>query len=58
MTKSKIFHTNAYRRIERDIVKLINSREDFMSARSITSPRAAGDAIQGILAEEFQSVIK
>lgn len=57
MMKSQIFHTDKYVQIQRAIVGLLNSQPDFLSARSASSTRAAGDAIQGILSEHFQSLL-
>ena len=57
MTKSKIFYRSAYKRIEAGIVKLINSQPDFLSANTSASPRAAGDAIQRILSDNFRSLL-
>lgn len=57
MTKSQIFHTGKYKQIEGAIVDLLNSQPDFLSSRSASSTRAAGDAIQAILSEHFQSLL-
>jgi hypothetical protein len=57
MSRSRIFHTKRYKAIERAIVKLINSQPDFLSRRTAASTRAAGDAIQAILSEHFQSLL-
>lgn len=57
MTNSEIFHTGAYKKIERSIVRLLNSQPDFLSPRSASSTRAAGDAVQAILSEHFQSLL-
>jgi len=57
MAKSKIFYGPAYKQIETKIVKLINSQPDFLSAKTSTSPRAAGDAIQGILSDHFRDLL-
>ena len=35
----------------------MNSQEDFLSDTSTSSPRAAGDAIQSILSENFESIL-
>lgn len=43
--------------MEGAIVGLLNSQPDFLSSRSATSTRAAGDAIQAILSEHFQSLL-
>ncbi|MDI6788421.1 MAG: hypothetical protein QME51_08630 [Planctomycetota bacterium] len=55
--KSQIFHTNLYKRIEANILKLINSQPDFLSARTLSSPRAVGDAVQMILSDNFRSIL-
>lgn len=57
MTRSRIFHTNRYKSIEKAIVKTINSQPDFLSARTASSTRAVGDAIQSILSEKFQAIL-
>jgi hypothetical protein len=57
MPKSKIFYESAYKRIEKGIIKLINGQADFLSVKTATSPRAAGDAIQGILSDNFRSLV-
>lgn len=57
MKKSRIFYTDAYKKIENDIVRFINSHKDFMSEATISSTRAAGDAIQGILADNFDDIL-
>lgn len=55
--KSKIFFTAKYRLLEKAIVKLLNAQPDFLSARTAASPRAVGDAIQSVLAEQFQALL-
>lgn len=57
MKKSRIFYTDAYKKIENDIARFINSHKDFMSEATISSTRAAGDAIQGILADNFDDIL-
>ncbi len=57
MAKSKLFYDGAYKRIEAEIVALINSQPDFLSAKTSMSPRAAGDAIQGILSDNFRNLL-
>ena len=54
---SQLFSTNAYRDIEQRAMKELNAREDFLSIRTASSPRAAGDAIQEILADNFQALL-
>jgi hypothetical protein len=57
MNKSRIFHAEAYRKVEKDIVRFVNSQKDFMSKATISSTRAAGDAIQGIIADNFDDIL-
>lgn len=57
MKKSQIFHTDSYKKIEKDIVRFVNSHKDFMSEATISSTQAAGDAIQGILADNFDDIL-
>lgn len=55
--KSKLFHTDAYNSIQDRIRDLINSSPDFLSARTVQSPRAVGDAIEILIAESFQAIL-
>jgi hypothetical protein len=55
--KSKLFYSDEYRRIENEIRNLLNSQPDFMSARTASSTRATGDAIQQILADNFPTLL-
>lgn len=57
MKKSRIFYTDAYKKIEKDIIRFINPHEDFLSKETVSSTRAAGDAIQGILADNFDVLL-
>lgn len=56
-SKSKIFYTDTYTKIERKIKNLLNKQTNFLSSRTINSPRAVGDAIENILAENFGKVL-
>lgn len=55
--KSKIFYTNEYRSLEKKILGFLNSQTDFLSPRTINSPRAVGDAIQDLLADNFDKIL-
>lgn len=57
MKRSKIFYSNAYKKIETDIADFINSYRDFMSEATTSSTRAAGDAIQGVFADNFDDLL-
>lgn len=54
---SAIFTTGKYKEIESAIVELINRHSDMLSVRTAASTRAAGDAIQDILSEQFAMVL-
>ena len=56
MMNSKLFYTEAFRSIEERIASFLNSQGEFLSARSASSTRAAGDAIQDLVAENFQTI--
>jgi len=55
--KSQIFYTDDYRRIEVTIKDFLNSQNDFLSPSTTHSTRAAGDAIECILAESFSTLL-
>ncbi|MBM3119675.1 MAG: hypothetical protein FJ006_09065 [Chloroflexi bacterium] len=55
--KSQLFYTNAYKDIESKIVVTLNAHEDFLTVSTARSTRAAGDAIQDILGEEFENIL-
>ncbi len=58
MKKSSIFYGNTNREmIERKIQSLLNKQEDFLSDRTIESPRAVGDAIENIIVENFKTIL-
>ena len=43
--RSAIFYTETYQRIESRILDLLNSQDRFLSAQTINSTRATGDAV-------------
>jgi len=55
--KSEIFHTGLYKNIELKIKDFINKYPDFLNIDTIGSTRAAGDAIEHILKENFKTII-
>ena len=57
MKKSSIFYTNEYKEIEKKILAFLNKQKDFLSARTINSPRAVGDAIENIIVENFGIIL-
>lgn len=57
MSKSRILYGDAHHEIEAAILQTLNAQPEFLSARTAVSPRAVGDAVQGILSEEFQAIL-
>ena len=57
MTNSRIFSQDLYRQYEEKIVHLLNGQPQFLSDRTAASTRAAGDAIQDILSENFRQIL-
>ena len=56
--KSPIFSSDAYTRIQDEVRDLLNAHEDFLPASTAGSTRAVGDAIEGILGDHFQEILK
>ncbi|MBI5267556.1 MAG: hypothetical protein HY851_10025 [candidate division Zixibacteria bacterium] len=57
MSDNKIFSTDHFRKLEEGIKQFINSQSDFLSERTISSPRAVGDAIQDLLEDGFENLL-
>lgn len=57
MKNSKIFYTNKYIELQKKIVDFLNNQPEFLSLRTINSPRAVGDAIENILVENFDKIL-
>ena len=55
--KSRIFHTHTCQEISDNIKVFLNDYPEFLTPDTGTSPRAAGDAIQHILEENFAQII-
>jgi hypothetical protein len=55
--KSKLFHSDKYIEVQAAVKDLINSSQDFLSKDTAQSPRAAGDAIEKIVADSFQKLL-
>jgi len=55
--RSTLFSTPKYRQTERDIRDFLNAHDEFLSGSTVNSPRAVGDAIQEILANNFQAIL-
>ena len=55
--KSRIFFDDAYKNIQQATLDLLNSQQDILSSHTQGSTRAAGDAIEEIIAESFDSIL-
>ena len=55
--KSRLFHTHEYLGVQERVRDLINSSPDFLSSNTAQSPRAAGDAIENIIAASFDQIL-
>lgn len=55
--KSKIFYTDQHKKLESKIFDFLNTQKDFLTPSTIESPRAVGDAIQSLLADNFDKIL-
>ncbi|HPD30949.1 MAG TPA: hypothetical protein PLL20_13205 [Phycisphaerae bacterium] len=54
---SRIFSTDRYQGIARRTKEFLNGHEDFLSPSTARSPRAFGDALEGILGDNFRVIL-
>lgn len=54
---SPLFEPKTRKRIERKVRALLNEQADFLSTDTAGSPRAAGDAIQSIIEDNFAAIL-
>jgi hypothetical protein len=55
--KSSIFYEGIYKAIQQETIDMLNKQANFLSERTLNSPRAVGDAIEAILKDEFKEII-
>ena len=55
--KSPIFTSGVHDLIEAKVLRLLNRQADFLSADTAESTRAAGDAIQSIIEDNFEKIL-
>ena len=55
--KSSLFHSQDYLLVQERTRHLLNGSEDFLSGNTAQSPRAAGDAIENIVASSFDKLL-
>lgn len=54
--RQSIFHSDAHEVIEKRILDFLNGSQDFLSPRTLQSPRAAGDALQEVIGDKFREL--
>jgi hypothetical protein len=54
---SQLFSSGAYIEIQEKVKTLINNQDTFLTKATSDSPRAVGDAIQGIIEDNFQDIL-
>lgn len=54
--RQSIFHSDAHEVIEKRILDFLNGNQDFLSPRTLQSPRAAGDALQEVIGDKFREL--
>lgn len=55
--RSQLFTTDKYSFVEKNVIELINFTPDIVNTRSMSSPRAVGDAIQALLEIQFPDLL-
>jgi hypothetical protein len=55
--KSSLFYSKRQAEIEKKLKNFLNSQPDYLSPKTAGSPRATGDAIQELLAENFAKIL-
>lgn len=55
--KSRIFYGDSYQKIQQETLNLLNSQQDIFSSRTLRSTRAAGDAVEEIIADSFEDIL-
>jgi len=55
--KSPIFTSGTHEIIEKKVLRLLNKQADFLSEDTAGSTRAAGDAIQSIIEDNFEEIL-
>jgi hypothetical protein len=55
--KSRLFHSEDYLAVQERVRDLLNRSPDFLSGSTAQSPRAAGDAIEAIVAGSFDQLL-
>ncbi len=59
MTKQSLFHSTDAENIRRKVSQLISeNQQELLSPRTLQSPRAVGDAIQELIADNFEEITR
>ncbi len=54
---SRIFYTDVFKEIEQSILSTLEASDDFLTLNTLKSTRAAGDAIEDILTNSFETIL-
>ena len=54
---SQLFDSDAYLELQLRTRDVLNAQEDFLSSTTAGSPRAVGDSVQAVLAENFDAIL-
>jgi len=57
MIKSGIFYSQVYQKLQVKILDFLNKQADYLSPRTLNSPRAVGDAIENLIVENFGKIL-
>lgn len=55
--RSTLFYSNQFKQLGNNIKSFLNTQDDYLSGRTVNSPRAVGDAIQEIIGENFKAIL-
>lgn len=55
--ENSLFSNSEYKKIEKKIKIFLNAQANFLPPRTLTSPRAVGDAIQDLLSENIGEIL-
>ena len=55
--RARFYYDGHYKEVAKSIKNYINSSPDFLSPQTVRSTRAAGDALESLVAEEFDSFL-
>lgn len=54
---NKLFYTEAYKKVQGETKRVLNAQANYLTTQTARSTRAAGDAIEGILQVELETIL-